>query len=78
MMDRPMDEFNFLYPYTNYHGHRTPANIKNNANLQELALKVSYISGLETGGKISPEQAYQEIKCLWEKFKQSRKEMGIG
>lgn len=77
MMNQPMEKFNFFYPFSNYHGHRTPENIKNNANLQELAQRVSYISGLETGGKISPEQAYQEIKCLWEEFKRARKEMGI-
>lgn len=32
-----------------------------NDKLQQFALKISYISGLETGGKISPDQAFKHF-----------------
>ncbi len=67
----------FLYPRSPYHGEFTPEALVFNANLQEFAQRVSYISGLETGGKLSPEQAYEQVKCLWKQLKQSRKAMGI-
>ncbi|MGC1393210.1 MAG: hypothetical protein WA828_02930 [Coleofasciculaceae cyanobacterium] len=68
----------FLYPRSNYRGQFSPETLAFNANLQEFAQKVSYISGLETGGKLSPEQAYKEVKSLWKQLKQSKKAMGIG
>jgi hypothetical protein len=46
--------------------------------LQEFAQRVSYISGLETGGKLSPEQAYEQVKSLWKQLKKSKKAMDIG
>lgn len=67
----------FLYPQSRYYGRFTPENLAFNANLQEFAQKVSYISALETGGKLSPEQAYQQVKSLWKQLKRSKKEMGI-
>ena len=36
------------------------------------------ISNLETGGKISPEDSYREIKALWKELKRSKKSLGIG
>ncbi|MEY3828045.1 MAG: hypothetical protein RLZZ148_2872 [Cyanobacteriota bacterium] len=48
-----------------------------NANLQEFAQKIGYICNLETGGKISNSEAYQQIKALWKQLKHSRKELGI-
>jgi hypothetical protein len=68
----------FLYPRSHYHGQFTPESLAFNANLQEFAQKVAYISGLETGGKLSPEQAYEQVKSLWKQLKQSKKAMGIG
>lgn len=67
----------FLYPQSRYNGPFTPENLAFNANLQEFACKVSYISALETGGRISPEQAYEQVKCLWKQLKQSKKAMEI-
>jgi hypothetical protein len=46
--------------------------------LQEFAQRVSYISALETAGKLSPEEAYIKIKDLWKQLKQSKKTLGIG
>jgi hypothetical protein len=68
----------FLYPQSRYYGKFTPENLVFDANLQEFCLKVGYITGLETSGKLSPEEAYQQIKILWKQLKQSRKELGIG
>ncbi len=69
---------NFLYPQSRYYGEFTPEYLAFNANLQEFAQKLSYISALETGGKLSPEQAYEQIKHLWKQLKQSKKAMKIG
>ncbi|WAL60526.1 DUF7219 family protein [Thermocoleostomius sinensis] len=68
----------FFYPRSRYYGKFTPPNLVFNANLQEFAQRVSYICSLETGGKLSPEEAYQEIKQLYKQLKKSRKQLGIG
>ena len=64
---------NFLYPRSRYYGAFTPENLAFNANLQEFSQRASYISALETGGKLSPEQAYEQLECLWKQLKQSKK-----
>ena len=69
---------NFLYPQSRYYGEFTPEYLAFNANLQEFAQKLSYISALQTGGKLSPEQAYEQVKHLWKQLKQSKKAMKIG
>lgn len=66
------DKEKFLFPTSRYHGSFTPQNLAFNANLQEFAQRVSYICGLETGGKISSEEAYNQIKVLWKQLKKSR------
>ena len=68
----------FLYPRRRYYGEFTPENLMFNANLQEFAQKVSFICNLETAGKISTNDAYQDIKKLWKNLKQSKKDLGIG
>ena len=73
-----MSKNSFLYPQSRYYGCFTPEHLAFNANLQEFAQKVSYISGLETGGKLSSEEAYNKIKLLWKELKQSKKALGIG
>ena len=70
-------KLNFLYPQSRYYGQFKPKYLVFNANLQEFAQKVAYISALQTGGKITTEQAYQDIKRLWKQLKQSRKAMDI-
>lgn len=67
----------FLYPYNHYYGSFTPETLAFNANLQEFAQKVGYISCLETSGKLSPEEAYSQIKELWKQLKRSKKELEI-
>lgn len=69
---------NFLHPRHPYHGQVKPENLVFNSNLQEFAQKISYVCNLETGGKLPPEEAYQQIKSLWKELKKSKKELGIG
>ena len=68
----------FLHPRHPYHGEVKPENLVFNSNLQEFAQRISYICNLETGGKMPPEKAYQQIKSLWKELKKSKKELGIG
>jgi hypothetical protein len=71
-------QFEFLHPRSRYRGEVKPENLLFNANLQEFAQRVMFISNLETNGKISPEDSYQEIKSLWKQLKYSKKSLGIG
>ncbi|MEO0373622.1 DUF7219 family protein [Acaryochloris thomasi] len=71
------DRDRLLYPQSRYQGKFTPENLAFNSNLQEFAQKVSYICALETGGKISPDQAYRDVKALWKELKVSKKELKI-
>jgi hypothetical protein len=73
-----MDKSNFLYPRGRYHGSVKPENLVFNANLQEFSQRISYVCGLETNGKMTPEQSYREIKTLWKQLKRSKKQLGIG
>ncbi|NJO47782.1 MAG: hypothetical protein HC825_05810 [Oscillatoriales cyanobacterium RM1_1_9] len=68
----------FLYPRGRYRGKFTPQNLTFDANLQEFAQKINYICGLETSGKISPDEAYHQIKDLWKQVKTSKDNLGIG
>ncbi|UKO95713.1 DUF7219 family protein [Nostoc sp. UHCC 0870] len=69
---------NFLYPRSRYYGQVKPENLVFNANLQEFAQKISYVCNLETGGKLQPEEAYEQIKALWKNLKRTRKQLQIG
>ena len=68
----------FLYARSRYRGNFTPQNLVFNANLQEFAQRIEYICALETNGKMSPEEAYKEVKRLYKQLKKSKKELGIG
>jgi hypothetical protein len=46
-----------------------------NANLQEFSHRVSIICGLETGGKISSQEAYLQISELWSQLEQSKRNL---
>ncbi|MGK7899687.1 MAG: hypothetical protein AB4372_40245 [Xenococcus sp. (in: cyanobacteria)] len=66
---------NFLYPTGKYYGEFTPQNLVFNSNLQQFAQQVSYLCALETNGKISSQDAYDEIKKFWKQLKKSKKEL---
>lgn len=68
----------FLFPHSHYRGPVQPENLVFNANLQEFAQRVSYITNLETNGKVTPEQSYRAIKALWKDLKESKKSLQIG
>lgn len=72
-----MDKADFLYPRTKYYGDVKPENLVFNANLQEFAQRVGYLSCLETSGKISSLDAYEQIHQLWKQLKKSKKELNI-
>lgn len=72
--DNPSKD-DFLFPRSSYWGEFTPKNLAFNANLQEFAQRVAFICNLETGGKITSLEAYQQIKALWKELKQSKKNL---
>ena len=72
------EQFDFMYPRSRYRGQVRPENLLFNANLQEFAQRVMLISNLETGGKITPEESYQEVQSLWKQLKRSKESLGIG
>lgn len=75
---QPPEINNFLYPRSRYYGQFSPQRLAFNANLQEFSQRISYICALETGGKLTSIEAYQEIRQLWKRLKKSKKELGIG
>jgi len=77
MPDSNPSKDNFLYPHYPYRGEAKPKNIVFNANLQEFAQRINYVCNLETAGKISSEQAYREIKQLWQQLEISREGLGM-
>ncbi len=68
----------FLYPKNHYHGEFQPNHLVFNSNLQEFTQKISYICSLETAGKLTPVESYQQIKRLWQELKSSKTQLGIG
>lgn len=69
---------NFLYPQPRYYGDVKPENLVFNANLQEFSQRVILISGLASNGKISIEQAFQNIETLWQQLEATKKQLGVG
>ncbi|KPQ31956.1 MAG: hypothetical protein HLUCCA11_22600 [Phormidesmis priestleyi Ana] len=69
-MDHSMH--NFLYPLTVYRRPVEPAQLVFKANLQEFAHQVSYISNLNTNGKLSSDEAFSHIHHLWKTLKRSQ------
>ncbi|WP_008311516.1 hypothetical protein [Leptolyngbya sp. PCC 6406] len=69
----PPSRDDFLNPRSRYWGEFSLPNVTFNSNLQEFASKVSYLCNLETGGKIPPGEAYDQIKKLWKDLKRSKK-----
>lgn len=65
----------FLYPTSRYRGEFTPQQLAFNANLQEFAQRIGFICNLETGGKLSADEAYDQIKSLWKQLKASKSEL---
>jgi isopropylmalate/homocitrate/citramalate synthase len=79
MMVNPnqVDKNNFLDPRSSYYGQVKPENLVFNANLQEFSQRVNYICNLETNGKLTPEESYNQIKTLWKQLKRTKKQLGV-
>jgi len=54
-------------------GFYTPEDLVFNANLQEIAQKISLLSALHTGGKLSSTEAFAQVEQLWQQLEQSRR-----
>jgi hypothetical protein len=67
----------FLFPQSRYYGTFTPENLVFNANLQEFSHRVSIICALETGSKISPQDAYLQIANLWHQLETSKQNLYV-
>lgn len=65
----------YLYPHASYHGRVKPENLVFNANLQEFAQRIGYIANLETAGKISSQEAYENVHSLWKSLESSYHEL---
>jgi hypothetical protein len=72
------DSKDYIFHRNRYNGAVKPENLVFNANLQEFSQRVNYIINLETSGKMTPDEAYEEIKALWKTLKRSKEELGIG
>lgn len=46
-------------------------------NLQEFTQRLNYICDLETNGKISPIEAYEEVEFMWHHLTRIRQEQPI-
>ncbi len=68
----------FIAPHYSYRGQVNPENLVFNANLQEFADRVSYISCLATGGKLSTTESYQQIRELWQGLDRTKQQLGVG
>jgi hypothetical protein len=66
-----------MFPRSRYYGTFTPENLMFNANLQEFSHRVSIICALETGGKISAQEAYTQITELWQQLERSKQNLAI-
>ena len=67
--------YDFLYPRSPDYDQFKPENLVFNANLQEFSQRVSYICNLQTNGKLSPQEAYNQIQILWKQLKSAKKEL---
>jgi hypothetical protein len=65
-------------PRLRYQGEFTPENLAFDSNLQEFALRVAYICGLETAGKITPNDAHRRIRALYEELERTHVGLEIG
>jgi len=65
----------FITPKAQFRGEFSPENLAFDANLQEFAQRVTIVCNLETSGKVSPEEAYRQIKQLWHDLKESKENL---
>lgn len=74
----PPSKDDMLAPRAKFHGEFTPENLAFDANLQEFAHRVAYVCGLETAGKITPDEAHRRIRVLYEELARTHEGLRIG
>ncbi|BAY11129.1 DUF7219 family protein [Calothrix sp. NIES-2098] len=69
------DKNSFLASYPRDYARIKSENKEFTLNLREFSQRVEFITCLETHGKLSPEEAYKQIKALWQELKNSKKHL---
>jgi hypothetical protein len=69
------EEFLFPTPSINPNADMSFVEIAQTSNLNNFSHHVSYLANMVIGGKINPEDAYQEVKKLYKALKQSHKSL---
>ena len=70
--DSDLSKENFIAPHVPFRGEFSPEHLVFDANLQEFAQRILILCNLETAGKIPPDEAYKQIKQLWEELRESK------
>ncbi|HEY9664569.1 MAG TPA: hypothetical protein V6C65_39515 [Allocoleopsis sp.] len=73
-----MNKSSFVMPQSRYRGQVKPENLVFDANLQEFSQRVSLISGLQTNGKLTAQEAFEQIESLWQQLETSMYQLGVG
>ena len=62
--------------FSSFHGKDwTPQRAAFHQNLEQFADRIGLIVGLQANGKISQEEAYEQIKSLWKTLKISKNDL---
>ena len=62
--------------FSSFHGKDwTPQRAAFHQNLEQFADRIGLIVGLQANGKISQEEAYEQIKSLWKTLKNSKNDL---
>ena len=62
--------------FSSFHGKDwTPQRAAFHQNLEQVADRIGLIVGLQANGKISQEEAYEQIKSLWKTLKTSKNDL---
>ncbi|MDZ8049984.1 MAG: hypothetical protein RMX68_030745 [Aulosira sp. ZfuVER01] len=72
------DKDRLFSTYTREYAQIKAENLEFTLNLREFSQRVEFITCLETNGKLSTEEAYKQIKALWQELKKSKKVRDFG
>jgi hypothetical protein len=65
-----------LEAHSSYRGDDwTPTSLVFHQNLESFADRVGLIVALQSNGKLSQEQAYDQIRKIWKKLRESKKDL---
>jgi len=75
-MDRRDEIQSPMESFSSFHGEDwSPQRAAFHQNLEQFADRIGLIVGLQGNGKVSQEEAYEQIKALWSQLKGSRKDL---